>query len=81
MVDDIKRFKAYALNESKEFDNLQECIKYAADMCEKMLDDGNKRISCHVSIFDNTTESLIGFVYVKRHNWIRFDINCNYLDL
>lgn len=78
---DSKRFKAYFLNDSKEFDSLRDCIKYAADFCERMMNDDNNKILCHVSIFDNTSDSLIGFVYVRRHNWIRIDVNCNYLDL
>ena len=78
---DSKRYKVYAFNQSIEFDSLQECIKYAADFCKGMQDKGINQSSCHVSIFDNTSESLIGFVFVRRANWIRVDINSNYLDL
>lgn len=81
MFMDSKRFGVYALNESKEFDNLQDCIKYATDICKRMLNKGIEVSSCHVSIFDNASESLIGFVFVRRANWIRVDINSNYLDL
>lgn len=78
---DSKRFKAYALNDSREFDDLQECVKYAADLIKGLMDKGISKSHCHVSIFDNAYGTLIGFVFVRRGNWIRIDINCNYLDL
>lgn len=81
MYMDSKRFKAYFLNDSKEFDDLQECIKYAADVCKGLLDKGVSKANCHVSIFDCVSDTLIGFVFVRRANWIRVDINSNYLDI
>lgn len=78
---DSKRFKAYALNDSREFDDLQESIKYAADFIKGLMDKGVSKSHCHVSIFDNASGTLIGFVFVRRHNWIRVDINFNYLEL
>lgn len=76
-----KRYKVYAFNQSIEFDNLHECIKNAADLCKTMMDIGVSKSNCHVSIFDNEDDSLIGFVFVRRGNWIRIDINANYLEL
>ena len=78
---DSKRFKAYALNDSREFDDLQKCVKYAADLIKGLMDKGISKSNCHVSIFDNAYGTLIGFVFVRRGNWIRVDINSNYLDL
>ena len=76
-----KRYKAYALNDCIEFDDLQECIKYAADFCKGLLDKGFSKANCHVSIFDNAYGTLIGFVFVRRQNWIRIDIDSNFLEL
>lgn len=81
MFMDSKRYWASALNDSEYFDDLQDCIKYAAGLCKRMTDEGFKKSSCHVSIFDNAYGTLIGFVYVSRANWIRIDVNYNYLDL
>lgn len=78
---DFKRFKAYALNDSREFDDLQECIKYAVDLCKSMIDKGINKSNCHVSIFDNGYGTLIGFVFVRRENWIRIDIDSKFLDI
>lgn len=76
-----KRFKVYALNDSREFDDLQECLKYAADFIKGLMDKGVSNSNCHVSIFDNVNGTLIGFVFVRRQNWIRIDIDSNFLDL
>lgn len=76
-----KRFKVYALNDSREFDDLQECIKYAADFIKGLKDKGVSNSHCHVSIFDNANGTLIGFVFVRRQNWIRIDIDSNFLDI
>lgn len=76
-----KKFKAYALNDSREFDDLQECVKYAADFIKGLMDKGVSKSHCHVSIFDNVNGTLIGFVFVRRQNWIRIDINYNFLEL
>lgn len=78
---DSKRFKAYALNDSREFDDLQECIKYAADFIKGLMDKDVSKANCHVSIFDCVSGTLIGFVFVRRGNWIRVDINSNFLEL
>ena len=78
---DSKRYKVYALNQSIGFDDLQECIKYAADLIKSMLDKGINKSNCHVSIFENANGTLIGFVFVRRQNWIRVDINSNFLEL
>ena len=78
---DSKRFKAYALNDSREFDDLQECIKYAADFIKDLMDKGFSKSHCHVSIFDNAYGNLIGFVFVRRGYWIRIDIDSKFLDL
>lgn len=78
---DSKRFKAYALNGSREFDDLQECVKYAADFIKGLMDKGISKSHCHVSIFDNVSGTLIGFVFVRRQNWIRIDIDSNFLEL
>ena len=78
---DSKRYKAYALNGSREFDDLQQCIRYAADFIKGMLDKGFEKSNCHVSIIDSGDGTLIGFVFVRRGNWIRIDINANYLEL
>mgnify|MGYP003409499761 CR=1 FL=1 len=75
-----RRFKAYALNDSREFDDLQECIKYAADLVRGLMHKGVSKSNCHVSIFDNAYGTLIGFVFVRRQNWIRIDIDSNFLD-
>lgn len=76
-----KKFKVYALNDSREFDDLQECVKYAADFIKGLMDKGVSKSHCHVSIFDNVNGTLIGFVFVRRQNWIRIDINYNFLEL
>ena len=78
---DSKRFKAYALNDSREFDDLQECVKYAADLIKGLMDKGISKSNCHVSIFENANGTLIGFVFVRRGNWIRIDIDSKFLDL
>ena len=78
---DSKRYKVYALNQSIEFDSVQESIKYAADFIKGLMDKGVSKSHCHVSIFDNASGTLIGFVFVRRENWIRVDIDSNFLEL
>ena len=78
---DSKRYKVYALNQSIEFDSVQESIKYAADFIKGLMDNGIGKSHCHVSIFDNASGTLIGFVFVRRENWIRVDIDSNFLEL
>lgn len=78
---DSKKFKVYSPFVSVEFDYIQDCIKYAADFCKRMIESGCDLAICHVSIFDNESNSLIGFVFVRRGTWIRVDVNSNYLNL
>lgn len=81
MFMDSKRYWAVALNNNAHFDDLQECVRYAAGLCKSMMNEGIKKSHCHVSIFDNANGTLVGFVFVRRENWIRIDVDSNLLEL